>query len=282
MGEYAWQNRDRIWRKAKRTYKWGSGVYKDAKRLKTLAAPPKEKAKVYHLNPDTVGIVQCGMNRLYAEKMIQMPYTDEANAQNRRKAAVPFVSGIHICRHFFWHGAYADYEFPVVVHYALVQANDQYRSDELSLEASSGWAAPATGIWKAQFFIANEGHQDKNADFEDTTTRDSWSSRYVCGKMGGQQYKVLKHWRKRLLAINKAGGANSNQRHWKIEKYFKIGKRMRFHTNVNSGPQRQIYEVMWFTTEYPGDYGGAGTLETANKELETWHLNKTYWRETQS
>lgn len=170
------------------------------------------------------------------------------------------VKGYKICRWFEYIPSETDVG-PIEIHWALLQWKDSLAVD--------------TAILLNDFFRDNSSNL-RTRDFNTYVANSPWDIGKNCMPINpDQKVNVLMHKRKRIVPV----GIGLNQVHnsmWKIDKYIKIGKHVRFDATSSTNFENAIFEVFWYNTVSPT---GFPLAPTAVNYVNTWRMNQCYWRE---
>lgn len=144
-------------------------------------------------------------------------------------------SGIKICMNIF-----NDSPHPMEFHFCLLRAKEKEPS-----AVTQPWA-------KTDFFRDPKSSSDRQADFPEADG--GYNTALKCWGVNTAKFNVLTHKKMRL------GGRNSNisindSRHVKrIERFFRINKKLSFEQGDVSRPDFPFLIAMWYTSVDPNDY----------------------------
>lgn len=177
-----------------------------------------------------------------------------------------FVKGLKVCRHFQY-----VYQFDgandigeIEVHWGILQLKNDEDNTELSTELL------------LNFFRDNSGSLTRSRDFQVYTPTSVWDMGKNCFAINpNNKVRVITHQKKRLCPkSNQAQVLGKNI--WKIDRYYKLKKRLSFSSTNADLPNQRLFEFYWYNTVTPDEFPSD---PLAVQYIETDVLNTVYYSE---
>ncbi len=182
-------------------------------------------------------------------------FSDNAQA-NQRIGHTIKLSGIHCCWQFI-----NTTERPIEVHWCMVQLKDREGFANTDLQ---------TQFWRDTISITS-----RSRNFAPSA---SWDMRFFCSKLNPDKFNIITH--KRRILDPKIGAAETGPNElkdgrwmWKMDKYFKINKKITFDGPTSTVPQRAFICLFWWQSVDKADFVG---VEDAALQYD--YFNRVYFR----
>lgn len=150
--------------------------------------------------------------------------------------------GVNICETFVNTSGLKNAFFEI--HIAMVQAKSEFGDD---IDAT-------IAELKENFFSdardkTTEPGQftRRTSSFDDLENGDAYDHKYACLPMSKDKMNIIFHW-KRLITPDREQSTNNFNHMWRIDKYFKIMKKVEFDAATSAQPRRPFVIFTWVTT----------------------------------
>lgn len=260
--------------------KWGyknrrniGRAYKTAKRMRKAKlqkrTQPSVKQSKTKKNQDSVPTgppTGLTMGRLQIRVIPYPSGPGAANQEvNRRLSNTYDLRGVKICRVFEYDANSNTTQDigPIEVNYALVQIKHDMNSTSFDAEI------------KDKFWRDYSSATVKYRNWSDYIETSVWSAEYNCLPLNPtSDFTVLTRMKKRLCPDSSAiEGWGRNI--WKIDRYFKIKKKIEVPTSNDALPLNPILELIWYNTVTPRRFPDD---PTAFEYIKTYKMNTVYFR----
>lgn len=222
----AYRNRKRI-RSAARTI--GRAWKKSRARRAAPGARQSARTNGEVINGETIPMRQIQVKNL--------KWPNSGTSSGQRIGPTIKLSGFRLCEQF-----HNDLEYPIVIHYALLQ----YR-------------AQGTDTIQTDFFRDTTAVGDRSSNFVNavaggTTDDFPYEFKYDCYPINSNKFHVLMHMKRVLAAENT--DIKWNWDTWKFQKWINMkGKKFTFDDDSDPNPTKSIFRVFWWQPLRIGDWG---------------------------
>lgn len=225
-----------VYRRSKKS-KYTRGSYQDENRSGRDATTSNgtRKAMVYTRTPAN------GLQKLIIAP-IYYPTVSNITSDKTRLSNELFCPGIKICQTF-----YNDALFPIEIHWAMLRLKAKEYNNPLAVKAEL----------LGDFFRNPIDTLDKETDFNETSGVYEQSQK--CFPINTEKFDIMTH-KKFMMGGKLSTISVMDSRHIrKIEKWFRINKRLQFEGAGQNEPSFPFTLVAWACPMDPNDYSAAAT-----------------------
>lgn len=217
--------------------KYGKGTYTKTNRSGTNAPTNSgnRNAMLYALStPQKV-------QELVVSK-IEWPAINNLTSDKTRLSNEVFCPGFKICQTF-----YNDALYPIEIHWAVLRfKNKEY--------ATLDTALPEV---RADFFRDPINTLDREADFPTSTA--AYDQRLKCYPINPNRFDIMTHQKFMMGGKLSTISVNDSKHVMKIERWFRINKKLEFETPTAVNPNFPFILVSWACNVDPNDYSNVAT-----------------------
>jgi len=194
--------------------------------------------------------------RNLATDQIRFPTSGTQGLVMARDNIISYLSGIKICEHF----TNLSTTVPLEVHWALCQSKRE-------ITDPAGISAPGALLELTSEFFKDKSVQGSSPQirtFSNAVIGTPYDFRYQCLPLNNDRFNVISH-RKFFLAQNDSNGRGSMRHQRKFERYFKLGKTIKFKNMDDEVSTHPFFTFMWYQPlsgiDWPGDPPGSSWLQ---------------------
>lgn len=250
----AWNNRGSYARPNKRARKARRGGT-----AKRAAPSAKTQTKQHGEMDETTRAVQ--MKTLKAE-LVSFPSL--GTGIGGRLSSQINLRGIKVCEEF-----YNDNDFPIEVHFAIVQLKHKAAGDDLGEIETSFFRDTTSDIKRSRNFPTGGVGSDLKA--------------VKCLPLNPDKFHIITHTKRTLGSVKVVDSSAGNQSvllkesgfHWKHDRYYKINRTVAFDEIDQQLPERPFYCLYWWAPVDPAFYDNGNSLVRHNFMRQIYFNSKT-------
>lgn len=168
--------------------------------------------------------------------VIRFPASNSQANVNARENNIMHLSGIKVCHQF--NSRFTTGFDNVEMHWALCQQKQEGVLDQAYI--------------RSEFFKDNsiQGAADQVRSFIDAAAGTNYDFRYQCLPINTGRFNVLTH-KRRIICPNNSNTQATGRNVWKINKYFKINKKIAFNDMADEVGKCPWFVVYWYQSQTP-------------------------------
>lgn len=217
--------------------KYGKGTYTKTNRSGNNAptSSGNRNAMLYALSPAQK------VQELVVSK-IEWPAINNLTSDKTRLSNEVYCPGFKICQTF-----YNDALYPIEIHWAVLR----FKNKEFS---TLDTALPEV---RADFFRDPINIADREADFPTSTA--AYDQRLKCYPINQNRFDIMTHQKFMMGGKLSTISVNDSKHVMRIEKWFRINKKLEFETPTAVNPNFPFILVSWACNVDPNDYSNTAT-----------------------